>query len=279
MKVRELLYNVTKKLDECKIENASYEAKEITASCLEIKVSDLLFLQNDNCPDSAKKKTTEYVQRRANGEPLQYILGEWTFCSLPFKVGKGVLIPRIETEFIVYQANSFLKGKKDRIIFDLCSGSGCIGISVAVNNPGCEVYLLDISPDALSYAEKNVLLNGVKNVTIFKYDISDGYKSEILPAPDIILSNPPYIRSDEIASLQPEVLREPVLALDGGDDGLDFYKILAEKWLGYIKDGGMFVLESGENQPPKIKNMIDGFSNVKIEQDFFSVERFVTGYK
>lgn len=279
MTVRELLYKVTDILDKYEIENASYEAKEITAFCLKIKVSDLLFFQNNICSDLAERNASECARRRVNGEPLQYILGEWTFCSIPFKVGAGVLIPRPETEFIVYEANKFLKGKKDKVIFDLCTGSGCIGISVAVNNPECNVYLLDVSPDAVSYAEKNVLLNGVKNVTILKYDIFDGYKSEILPLPDVILSNPPYIMSNEIASLQAEVLKEPELALDGGEDGLDFYRVIAEKWLGYIKDGGMFVLESGENQPPIIKNMIDGFSNVKIEKDFFSVERFVAGYK
>ncbi len=279
MTVRELLYNVTEMLDACNAENASFEAREITAFCLDINKSELIFRQNDVCSESAIKKTCEFAQRRLYNEPLQYIIGEWTFCSLPFKVGEGVLIPRTETEFIVYKVNDYLKDKGKRIVFDLCTGSGCIGISAAVNNPECEVYLLDISSDALFYAEKNVLLNGVKNVTILKYDITQGYNSDILPRPDVILSNPPYIESDEIASLQAEVLKEPVLALDGGSDGLDFYRILISKWLPYINEDGMFVFESGESQPPLIKNMIKGFSSVDIEKDFFSTDRFIVGYK
>ena len=278
MTVRELLYNVTKILDSRGIENASFEAREIIAFCLGMKKNDLIFQQNEECADSDVKKAREFAQRRLHNEPLQYIIGEWTFCSLPFKLGEGVLIPRMETEFIVYKANDYLKDKGKRIIFDLCTGSGCIGISAAVNNPECEVYLLDISPYALSYAEKNVLLNGVKNVKILKYDIKRGYNSDILPRPDVILSNPPYIESDEIESLQPEVLKEPVSALDGGADGLDFYRILVSKWLPYINEGGMFVFESGELQPPLIKNMIKGFSSVDIEKDFFSTDRFIVGY-
>ena len=279
MTVRELLYDVTKILDSHGIENASFEAREIIAFCLSMKKNDLIFRQNKECADSDVKKVYESAQRRLHNEPLQYIIGEWTFCSLPFKVGAGVLIPRTETEFIVYKVNDYLKDRGKRIIFDLCTGSGCIGISAAVNNPECEVYLLDISSDALFYAEKNVLLNGVKNVTILKYDIALGYNSDILPRPDVILSNPPYIESDAIASLQAEVLKEPVLALDGGADGFDFYRILVSKWLPYINEGGMFVFESGESQPPLIKNMIKGFSSVDIEKDFFSTDRFIVGYK
>lgn len=279
MTVRELLYNVTEILDSGGVENASFEAREIVAFCLKIKKSELVFRQNDICSDFTVNDAEGLAERRINNEPLQYIIGEWTFCSLPFKVGRGVLIPRPETEFIVYKSNEFLKKKGKKVVFDLCTGSGCIGISTAVNNPECEVYLFDISSDALCYAEKNMLLNGVKNVTILKYDITEGFKNNILPRPDLILSNPPYIESNEISLLQAEVLKEPVLALDGGRDGLDFYRIISSRWLPYINDGGMFILESGEDQPQLIKKMINGFSSVEIEKDIFSTDRFTVGYR
>lgn len=279
MTVRELVKEVCGKLENAGVDNPHGDAVEIVKKTTGLGGTDFILSQNKVCPDFAVDSAFDFVGRRIAGEPIQYIIGEWSFCSLDFKVGKGVLIPRPETEFIVYKASDIINKRGGLTVLDLCTGSGCIGISIAVNNPDCNVYLADVSADALAYAEKNVLLNGAKNIKIINYDVFDGFDSGVFPYPDIIVSNPPYIPSDEIDCLQNEVKREPREALDGGSDGLDFYLCLADKWLPYIKNNGAFILESGEEQPRKIASMINGFSTVICEPDIFSVERFIVGYK
>lgn len=279
MTLRELVNEISGRFANSGVDNPHGDAIEIVKKVSGLNGTDFILSQNESCADYAVETAFKLMQRRLGGEPIQYIIGEWSFCSLDFKVGRGVLIPRPETEFIVYKASEII-GKRDGLtVLDLCTGSGCIGISIAVNNPGCMVYLADISDAALNYAEKNVLLNGAKNIKIIKYNLFDGFDSGIFPYPDIIVSNPPYIPSDEMNLLQTEVKQEPKEALDGGCDGLDFYRCLADKWLPYIKNNGAFILESGEEQPRKIASMINGFSTVVCEPDIFSVERFIVGYK
>lgn len=279
MTVRELVNEISTCLSNAGIENPRGDATEIVKKVFGLSDTEFILSQNNTCSETKADSVFALTNRRVAGEPIQYIIGEWSFCSHDFKVGKGVLIPRPETEYIVYKASEFINKRKGLTVLDLCTGSGCIGISIAVNNPECEVYLADISVDALGYAEKNMLLNGAKNIKIINYNIFDGFNSRVFPSPDIIVSNPPYIPRNEIEHLQAEVKFEPKEALDGGNDGLDFYRCLADKWLPYIKPGGAFIFESGEEQPKKIASMISGFASVVCESDIFSVERFIVGYK
>lgn len=224
------------------------------------------------------------VEKRASGYPLQYILGEWDFYGNTFFVNEGVLIPRNETEQIADEACSFLKNKKNKVVFDLCSGSGCIGLSVAVNNPDCQVYLFDISPFALECSEKNLGKLKLDNVKILDYDIFSGFENSNLPFPDVILSNPPYVTNEEFETLQTEIFFEPKSAIVCDGDGLDFYRAICEKWLPYLNEGGFFMLESGEEQPEKITDIMKNSAvfdidkyNVECCDDMYGVCRFVKG--
>jgi len=279
MTLRQLVDLSVSRLCGARLDNPRGDAVEIIKKAARLNETRFLLSQNDDCSPDIINAVENMVSQRLSGEPIQYILGEWTFCGLDFKVGKGVLIPRPETEFIVYKALDIIKNIDSPIVLDLCTGSGCIGISIAVNNLNCRVYIADAFDSALDYAKENVLLNKAENVNVIKYDIFDGFSPEVFPAPDIIVSNPPYIPASEMSSLQTEVHFEPESALNGGADGLDFYRCLADKWLPYINEDGAFIFESGEDQPHVICSMINGFSKVDIQTDIFSVERFVVGYK
>lgn len=217
----------------------------------------------------------ELVKRRIGGEPLQYIIGEWDFCDLTFKVGEGVLIPRPETEILVEIADEFLKDRPQAVVFDLCAGTGAVGFTVASHNPEAKVYLFEKYPDALNYLKKNA--DGLKllNASIIECDIlNDAFDDEVFP--DIILSNPPYIKSNEIDGLQKEVQKEPATALDGGKDGLLFYRAIYEKWFTKIKEGGSLIMECGDGQSSDIMSIFkNGYRSKNIIYDFNNIDRVV----
>lgn len=220
------------------------------------------------------KKLADMLWRLKSNEPLQYVIGKWDFYESEFYVGKGVLIPRPETEELVELAINDIKQLGDCVIYDLCSGSGCIGISIAKACPNAFVYLVEKSDDALVYLTKNA--NNISNVKVIKGDISGLID---LPMADAIISNPPYIKSEDIASLQAEVLLEPKMALDGGNDGLDFYRIINDIWKDSLKDNGYLYLEIGNEQGEDIKNILADFKDVKVIKDMYGNDRMVTARK
>ena len=179
--------------------------------------------------------------------PLAYIIGEWYFYGETYKVNPACLIPRPDTEHLVDQAIKLLP--KNGRFADLCTGSGCIAISTLVHREDTRGYAADISPDTLEIAKYNAEVNGVAGRLIFScIDVLNGsldFDGEPL---DMIISNPPYIETDTVGTLEPEVLYEPKLALDGGTDGLDFYRALIKKCPPHIKDGGWLIFEIGYNQ-------------------------------
>lgn len=216
------------------------------------------------------------ISRRQNGEPLQYILGKWDFYDLTFRVGEGVLIPRPETEMLVDFALEKLKNTDSPVIYDLCAGSGCIGLTIAYHRKDATVYLLEKEEAALKYLNLNKEKYNLENAHIihgdlFKIDFSD------VPKADVLLSNPPYIPACEISDLQKEVHFEPVTALSGGIDGLDFYRCIAEKWVSKVNKNGFIALECGEEQSSKIINLFDGkYSEKQVIYDFNNIDRIVT---
>ncbi len=246
-----------------------------------ISKTDILLTPIADIDESMLSELDFLVKKRGQGYPLQYILGEWDFCSRTFFVSEGVLIPRTETEEIVYSACDFLKNNVKKVVFDLCCGSGCIGISVAANNPDCKVYLFDVEDAAVELTEKNIKKFGIKNAVVIKYDIFGGYYDD-LPKPDVILSNPPYVTKEEYLTLQTEIFYEPENAIVASGDALGFYRCIAEKWLPFLNENSFFMFESGEEQPAQIKKILDscgGFDNYKIElkNDIFDICRFVKG--
>lgn len=212
--------------------------------------------------EALKESIDGIAKRRAQGEPLQYILGKWEFMGLPFYTRPCALIPRQDTETLCEEALS-IGGKT---LLDLCCGTGCIGVSLAKLG-GFEVTFADISPDCLALARENAALNGVAGsfvLTDMFGNISGSY--------DMICVNPPYIPTSELASLQAEVKREPVLALDGGADGLDFYRRIARDYAAHLNPGGHMLLEVGIGQAEGVGAM---FRRPRIVKDVCGVDRVV----
>ena len=261
-------------LKEKNIQNYASEARWILETVLSCTREDIVFHGDDAVDSSSESDYISRLERRADGEPVQYIIGTWDFYGEKFCVGNGVLIPRPETELLVDFAIEYLKDKTNPVVLDLCSGSGCIGLSVAKNLPHTEVYLVEKSDEAFCYLNKNLELSGCKNSYAVKGDVFDGFEKFALPEPDLILSNPPYIETKDIAELQSEVLREPFMALDGGEDGYDFYRAIEKKWLSYCR--GAIAVECGEGQAETIESMFSSCcGRIYSVADFNDIKRVV----
>lgn len=257
-------------------ENAEFDARQLVEFCFSLNQTQLLMKSRENVDEIKLKKFNDCVLRRASGEPLQYILSEWDFFGLKFKVGKGVLIPRPETEILPRLAIEHLKKSGGNVVYDLCSGSGCVGISIAKFFPNCRVYMFEISDEANYYARQNIKLHNLFNVELIQADIKKGAKSFGIPKPDVIVSNPPYVPTFDIDLLQKEVLFEPKIALDGGIDGLDFYNVIAASWFDSLKPKGILAMECGENQ---VRGVLSFFLNIatggKVIKDNSGIDRVI----
>ncbi len=249
------------------VEEAEFKSLCLVCHSAGIRNNQFEAHKND---DIIMKRFADLLWRVKSGEPIQYVIGKWDFYESEFFVGKGVLIPRPETEELTELVIKKAKELGNCVVFDLCSGSGCIGISIAKACPSATVYLVEKSTDALYYLKKNA--QGIENARVILADIKD---TADLPDADIIVSNPPYIKSSEIENLQPEVQREPVMALDGGKDGLDFYRIINDNWACKIKKNGSLFLEIGEDQGDTVKNVLNNFTNIRIYKDMYGNDRMV----
>ncbi len=255
------------------IDEAEFKSLCLVCHCAGIKNSEYETHKNDGI---IMKKFADLLWRVKNGEPLQYVIGKWDFYESEFYVGKGVLIPRPETEELTELAIKKAKMPAHPVVFDLCSGSGCIGISIAKAVPSAVVYCVEKSADAMFYLLKNAEIT--ENVKIISADINIPPE---LPAADIIVSNPPYIKTEDLKSLQAEVLHEPALALDGGADGLEFYRVIAEKWKSKLKPGGFLFLETGEDQGTCVSEILaaQGFADIEIIKDLYGNNRIIRACK
>ena len=264
-----------------------------------------LYLDKDRLLDKAcGLKVSSVMRRRIKGEPIQYILGKTEFMGLEFKVGPDVLIPRPETEILVetaiklssvvripssvYRRPSFVNGGSSSIIniLDIGTGSGCIAVSLAKSLPGAKVDAIDISPEALEIAKQNALLNNVTVnfihgdlFNIFKRTTNDGVRTTKY---NLIVSNPPYIPSEQISRLQPEIQYEPRISLDGGTDGLDFYRRMIYDAPAHLEQGGYLLLEAGLRQMPAIKIILENsrkFEIIEVVKDYNNIDRVVVAQK
>lgn len=279
MTVNELCRQGADILEDSDIENAGFDARCLMEKTLNIDTTGYMVVRGDKADIKTVNEFMRLIRRRATGEPLQYILGKWDFMDGEFFVGEGVLIPRPETELLVDFAVDFLKEKENPVVFDLCSGSGCIAISVAKAVKNAKVFAVEKFDAAYSYLTKNIEHNGVSNVTAVKGDIFNNTLLKDI-VPDLILSNPPYIRSADMPYLQKEVRREPSTALDGGTDGYDFYHVLAADWLKRIPKGGAMAVECAEDQADEISQMFFLVrSRVNIINDLSGFPRVVTAVK
>lgn len=267
-------------------------------------------------PEQIERRYFELLEKRSGSYPLQYITGEQEFMSLVFEVTPDVLIPRQETELLVETVLDYCRirvlaendehveqealakeklsgrpdgyGKSDRHagrrrpveILDMCTGSGCIAVSLARYLPGCIVTAVDLIPAALAVAGRNAEKHGVSGRV--RFIRSDLFGSIPEKKYDVIVSNPPYIKTEDICKLQPEVkFFEPVAALDGGSDGLCFYREIIRKSPGYLRMGGMLAFETGYDQAKAVAGLMESdgrFSYIRIHRDLSGTDRVVSGF-
>jgi release factor glutamine methyltransferase len=217
-----------------------------------------LYLNFDRALSDAETNTLrELVKRRSQREPLQHIIGSVSFCGFEITVNRNALVPRPETEILAESGWQYLSPLNSSTALDLGTGTGCIAIALAAKSPNAKITAIDISPDALTLAKENATKNNVAERLTFIQ--SDGFAA--LPKDpqfDLIISNPPYIPTAEIETLQPEVKDfDPRNALDGGTDGLNFYRMLATKAKSFLKPGGKIMLEFGDGQAPAIREIFE----------------------
>ncbi len=268
-------------LKNCGVESYQFDISLIFQKCFGVNRRQL-FMNKDNLVDPNKaQEFFAMVSKRTKNFPLQYILGSWEFMGFEFEVGEGALIPREDTEVLVKFSTRVLSKFLEPRIVDLCSGTGCIAISLEKflkNNP--KISAIELSEKAFEYLEKNIKKHKSK-VTAINDDILVCHKNFENNSLYGIVSNPPYIPTYDIKSLQMEVKFEPKMALDGGADGLDFYKKICRLWIPKLKMGGVLAFEIGINQAEKVKHLMIyyGLKILGIEKDFGGIARVVLGTK
>lgn len=280
MVVKEMLEIGKRTLEGAGIYDAKVDAESLLCHMLKIDRHGLFMLWSKTMDDSQCDIFFELIDRRASRIPLQHIVGHQEFMGLTFKVAENVLIPRMDTEVLVQavlDAEEALGGKKLSVL-DLCSGSGAIGVSLAKLSKGMKVTCSDISDDAIALTKANA--KELKaNITVKQGNMFEPFAGKILKTKfDFIVSNPPYIESEVIPTLEREVTEhEPLLALDGGQDGLDFYRLIAEKAKTHLNKGGMLFLEIGHNQGQALTDILteQGYSDVEVRKDFAGLDRVV----
>lgn len=276
----EMYISLRNRLRDAGIEAAALEARLIAATAAGKSTEKLLRDMRYYATDEVERRAEEMVQRRLAGEPVAYITGVWEFRGLPMEVSRDVLIPRIDTEVLAELAIKYLRGtgRLDARVLDLCSGTGCIGCAIAAELPRVRVVLADVSPEAMEISRRNVSRNGLDGRISF-------LPADVMKLPplmtgsfDLVVSNPPYIPTVEIMTLDPSVRDyEPVWALDGGEDGLDFYRAILKNWALVIRQGGELMFEVGEDQAERVKDLMRmaGLREARSFPDTQNIQRVV----
>jgi len=263
------------------VEMAQLEARELVCYAAD-KTREQFFRDATLYASSAvEQRVKELIDRRMKGEPVAYIIGEWEFYGLTLDVSRDVLIPRSDTELLAERAIELASavGEGARVL-DLCAGSGCIGLAVAQNAPNCRVVLADLSEAALRMCRSNVRRCGLNaRVTCLIANALEAPAAALWDF-DVIVCNPPYIPSGDIPGLDTSVKDyEPMSALDGGTDGLDFYRAIASRWGSALRLGGSLIFEVGINQAADVEQILleNGFENIKTTPDPAGIGRMVEG--
>lgn len=244
------------------------EARLLLAFVLNVSSDELI--RTKEITEDKFKEYQNALNRRVQGTPFSYITGEKEFMKLKFKVNENVLIPRPETEILVEEVLKY----KAKNVLDVCTGSGCIAVSIAYYNEQTKVSALDISEAALEIAKGNAKLNGV-DVEFICSDLFENINKKY----DIIVSNPPYIETSIIDTLEEEVKNEPHIALDGGADGLEFYRRIAKEAHEYLKENGTLLFEIGYNQGERVSRLLmeNDYKNVRVIRDLSGNDRVCVG--
>lgn len=273
--LKDLYLKIRGILSEAEIEAPELEARLLIEGVTGMNRASQIANSNSEISGEIQEKLISMAQKRAEHLPLQYILGKWSFMGFEFKVGEGVLIPRDDTEVLVGLCLDYLKASDGKTALDLCAGSGAI--SVALD----KLANADVTAVELSDKAYNFLLENIKgtNIKPHKGDIFECYRDFEAKSFDLIASNPPYIKTDEIETLQTEVGYEPKTALDGGADGLDFYRAIARRWTPLLKSGGAMAFELGEGQAEYVGGLMadHGYINIKTAKDLGGTDRAIIG--
>ena len=277
----ELYINTRNTLKKSGIEAYALEARVLVASAAGKSVQQLLRDLSLYTTDKVEERVNSFTERRLKGEPVAYITGDWEFYGLPIKVTKDVLIPRPDTELLVDLVKEALTGyKMDARILDLCCGSGCITCAVGHELPATKLVAVDLSASALDVCRTNIALNRLTNRVICMQADATASPPLGLGNFDVIVSNPPYVSTGEIQTLDTSVKDyEPIWALDGGEDGLRFYKSIIKYWKTLLRPEGLLIFEVGEGQAEAVADMMwaAGFTSCTIHEDSRGTERAVVG--
>lgn len=273
-------YNKTKKeLEAAGIEDYVFEAKQIIKHITGFSNSEILMNYTNRLTEFQSNNLTAIIKQRAIRYPLQYIFGEWAFYGREFFVGPGVLVPRADTETLVDVCLKYLENTESPAVLDLCAGSGCIGITLALEKADAAVTLVEKFPEAARYAERNIKRHGTDNVTLICGDVLNGAAND--KEYELIVSNPPYVPKNEMETVSPEVHYEPETALFGGEDGLDFYRAVITEYKKALKAGGMLAFEVGAGEAAAVEALLEdaGLKEINTEKDLGGICRAVYGIK
>lgn len=274
MRINELLEIGIEKLKTSQIKEPISIARRIM--CFVLKKDKIYLVTNGNeeVEQSTKTEFLEAISKIQKHIPIQYITKKQEFMKMDFYVDENVLIPQPDTEIVVEEAIDIINRNKLSKVLDMCTGSGILAISIAKYTDASKITAVDISEKALDVAEKNAISNDVN--TKIKFIKSDMFKN-ISEKFDLIISNPPYIRTDVIKTLSEEVKNEPILALDGGIKGLDFYNIIAENAKKYLNENGYLVLEIGYDQKTEVVNLLEAqeYSEIRVIKDMGGNDRVI----
>ena len=275
MKVKEAFDKIEKFFDEAGVDSPAFETSVLMEDLLELPRNPEITAAETVLNSEQEEKIFAAAKKRAEGYPLQYIIGNWEFFGKKFFVGEGVLIPRPETELLCETVLKYYSRSMPPKIVDLCSGSGCIAITLAKEINGAQVTAVELYDGAFKYLERNNEFHG-KAVKTLQKDALEAFGSF-----DCIVSNPPYITGEEMKELQTEVTFEPETALFGGADGLDFYRAIAKNWFTHLNEGGMIAFEIGDTQGEAVANILteNGYKNAAVQKDYEGRDRVVSAIK
>ena len=276
-----LFLDARARLKKAGVESAQLEAREIICYAADKTREQFYRDMSLYVSGSMEERVEELVQRRLAGEPVAYIIGEWEFYGLSLDISRDVLIPRMDTELLAERGILRTRGAGEGArVLDLCAGSGCVGLAVAANAPESRVVLAELSEGALRVCKQNVRRNELNaRVTCLSVDALEAPSSSLWDF-DTIVCNPPYIPSGDIGSLDVSVRDyEPHMALDGGADGLDYYRAIAAKWKPALRLGGTLIFEVGIGQAAGVEEILaqNGYEDIKSLPDTQNILRVVEG--
>ena len=275
MKVKEAFDKIEKRFVEAGVDSPAFEASVLMEDLLELPRNPEMVIPEKELDFEQEEKIFAAAEKRISGYPLQYLIGNWEFFGRKFFVGEGVLIPRPETELLCETVLKYFSRSLPPKVVDLCSGSGCIAITIAKELSGAEVTAIELYDVAFEHLERNNAFHG-NCVKAIKADALVPFGKF-----DCIVSNPPYIDENEMKELQTEVTFEPETALFGGRDGLDFYRAISKNWFEHLNEGGLIAFEIGDTQGEAVMSILleNGYKNAAVRKDYEGRDRVVTAVK